>query len=203
VPGVEVPSLVRIVTAFLLFLGLATGCGAQSGEPLPACEWCGTAEAPAELDWGVTIAGPDEPGQRIRIDGVVYRPDGRTPAAGVVLYVYHTNADGVYERLGDETGNGRRHGHLRGWLRTAEDGRYQIRTIRPGNYPGRDAAQHIHVTVQEPDGTPEYWLPSFKFADDPLLDADPDAPNVVSLTRAEDGVWQAHRDIVLPEEPPR
>ncbi len=59
------------------------------------------------------------------------------------------------------------------------------------------------MTVQEPDGTPEYWLPSFKFADDPLLTTDPDAPNVLELQPAEDGVWHARRDIVLPEEPPR
>lgn len=185
------------------------GCGAQTSDdagatpPLPDCEWCGTAEAPDSLDSRLTIAGPDEPGRRIRIHGVVYQPDGRTPAPDVVLYLYHTNARGVYEKRGDETGNGRRHGHLRGWLRTDDAGRYQIRTIRPGNYPDGNEAQHIHVTVQQPDGTPEYWLPSFKFADDPYLEADPGAPNVLQLRQGEDGVWVARRDMVLPEEPPR
>lgn len=184
-------------------LGGVAPCVAQTPDPLPECEWCGTAEAPEDLGWRVTLAGKAEPGQRIVVDGVVYEPDGETPADDVILYVYHTNAAGVYETLGDETGNGRRHGHLRGWLRTDERGWYQIRTIRPGNYPGRDAAQHIHITVQEPDGTPEYWVPSFKFADDPLLDADPDAPNVLRLTRGEDGVWHGERDITLPAEPRR
>ena len=192
----------------------AAGCAAQSsgeahgsgdGEeaPLPSCEWCGTAEAPDDLDWRTTIAGPEEPGQRIRIHGVVYQPDGRTPAEDVLLYLYHTDAEGVYATRGNETGNGRRHGHLRAWLRTDDGGRYEIRTIRPGNYPGTNEEQHIHVTVQEPDDTPEYWLPSFKFADDPYLDADPGAPHVLELRRGDDGVWMARRDIVLPEEPPR
>lgn len=199
---VEVPRPALVLTTAALALA-AVGCAAQAGDPLPDCEWCGTAEAPENLNATVTIAGDGEPGQRIVIRGVVYRPDGRTPASDVILYLYHTNADGIYETLGDETGNGRRHGHLRGWLETDEGGRYEIRTIRPGNYPGRDAAQHIHVTVQEPDGTPEYWLPSFKFAGDPHLDADPDAPNVVELRRGEDGEWHGRRDIVLPEEPPR
>lgn len=176
---------------------------AQTDGSLPACEWCGTAEAPDDLEATVTIAGDDEPGQRLVVHGVVYRPDGETPAGDVILYVYHTNAEGIYATRGNETGNGRRHGHLRGWLRTDGDGRYEIRTIRPGSYPGRDAAQHIHVTVQEPDGTPEYWLSSFKFADDPLLDVDPDAPNVVALHRGGDGVWRGRRDIVLPAEPRR
>jgi protocatechuate 3,4-dioxygenase beta subunit len=183
-------------------VGAQTPAGAGDA-PLPTCEWCGTAEAPDSLDGRVTIAGQDEPGQRIRLHGVVYQPDGRTPAADVILYLYHTNAEGIYEKRGDETGNGLRHGHLRGWLRTDRDGRYEIRTIRPGNYPGNNEAQHIHVTVQEPDATPEYWLPSFKFSDDPHLDADPDAPGVVTLRPDGDDVWVARRDIVLPGAPPR
>lgn len=195
--------------AVVMTLAWALACVAQSpderaGEPpLPACEWCGTAEAPDSLGWRVTIAGSEEPGQRIRIHGVVYLPDGRTPAPDVLLYLYQTNADGIYEKRGDETGNGRRHGHLRDWLRTDEAGRYEIRTIRPGNYPNRNEEQHVHVTVQEPDGTPEYWLPSFKFTDDPYLDTDPGAPNVLELREGENGVWVARRDIVLPEDPPR
>lgn len=184
-------------------LAVPVGAAAQGTDPLPACEWCGTGEAPDSLGWRVTIAGEDEPGQRIRIRGVVYQPDGETPAPDVILYLYHTNADGIYAKLGDESGNGRRHGHLRGWLRTDDRGRYEIRTIRPGNYPGRDAEQHIHVTVQEPDGTPEYWIPSFNFAGDPHLDADPAAPHVVTLERGPDGVWLGQRDIVLPTEPAR
>lgn len=175
---------------------------AQSADLLPACEWCGTAEAPAELGPRVTIAEESEPGERLVIRGTVFEPDGATPASGVLLYLYHTNVDGIYPKRGDETGNARRHGYLRGWLRTDGRGAYAIETILPGNYPGRDAAAHIHVTVQESDGTPEYWLPSFKFADDPHLDEDPDSPNVLELERR-DGAWHGRRDIVLPSEPPR
>lgn len=194
---------VALVALIALLMAVPATTAAQGSTALPACEWCGTAEAPDNLDASVTIAGEDEPGERLLIRGVVYEPDGETPADGVILYLYHTNADGIYEKRGDETGNGRRHGHLRGWLATDAAGRYEIRTIRPGSYPGRDAAQHIHVTVQEPDRTPEYWIPSFKFADDPHLDADPDASNVLHLERGPDGVWSGERDIVLPEQPPR
>ena len=201
-PVAPVAPLTLIAFAALPALVPAT-TSAQSSTPLPACEWCGTAEAPDNLDPSVTIAGEGEPGERLVIRGVVYEPDGETPADGVILYVYHTNAEGIYEKRGDETGNGRRHGHLRGWLETDTAGRYEILTIRPGSYPGRDAAQHIHVTVQEPDGTPEYWIPSFKFADDPHLDADPDAANVLRLERGPDGLWRGERDIVLPEQPSR
>ncbi|NIQ54026.1 MAG: intradiol ring-cleavage dioxygenase [Gemmatimonadetes bacterium] len=195
--------MLETLAAVVAAAALAAAPVTAQSERLPACEWCGTGEAPAGLDWRVTIAGAEESGERLVVRGVVYEPDGRTPADDVLLYLYHTNAEGVYETLGDETGNGRRHGHLRGWLRTDERGRYEIDTIRPGSYPGREAAAHIHVTVQEPDGTTEYWLPSFKFADDPFLDADPAAPNVLALERGRDGVWRGSRDIVLPAEPRR
>lgn len=202
------PRATAFILAGLLLLAPPAPAAAQSSdraasgssaEPLPACEWCGTAEAPAGLEAHVRIGGDDEPGERLVVRGVVYEPDGVTPADDVLLYLYHTNAEGIYEKRGDETGNGRRHGHLRGWLRTDDRGRYEIRTIRPASYPGRSEAQHIHVTVQEPDGTPEYWLPSFKFADDPLLDDDASEPHVLELERR-DGAWQGRRDIVLPEE---
>ena len=196
-------AIVAVLAPLSLLASPRAGAALQTEAPLPDCEWCGTAEAPPDLDWRTSIAGPEEPGERLVVRGTVHRPDGTTPAPGVILYLYHTNADGIYEKRGDETGNGRRHGHLRGWLRTDARGRYEIRTIRPGNYPGRDAAAHIHVTVQEPDGTPEYWLPSFKFAGDPHLDTDPGAPNVLELRRGGDGAWHGRRDIVLPEEPPR
>ncbi|MFW6080149.1 MAG: intradiol ring-cleavage dioxygenase [Gemmatimonadota bacterium] len=192
-------------TALVLLLGAAAcveGQATSSDEPLRDCEWCGADEAPAELDWRTTIAGESEPGERIVVRGTVYEPDGETPASGVILYLYHTDAEGVYPRRGDETGNARRHGHLRGWLRTDARGRYEFRTIRPGNYPGRDAAAHIHVTVKRPD-RPEDWVASFLFADDPQLDRDPARPNVLDPRRDEDGVWHGTRDIVLPEVPCR
>src|SRR4051812_22825989 len=42
------------------------------------------------------IAPADEPGERLVIHGKVYEADGRTPAAGVVVYAYHTDAKGLY-----------------------------------------------------------------------------------------------------------
>ena len=139
-----------------------------NSQRLPECEWCGAGEAPADVSWRTTIAGKDEPGERLVVRGTVYRPDGKTPAPGVILYAYHTNAKGVYPKKGTETGNARRHGYLRGWMKTDSAGRYEFRTIRPAAYPGGDNPEHIHVTVKEP-GKAEYWIDEFHFADDPLL----------------------------------
>ncbi|MFG0256670.1 MAG: intradiol ring-cleavage dioxygenase [Phycisphaerales bacterium JB043] len=137
-------------------------------QDLPSCVWCGAQDAPEELTWHVQIADDDEPGERIVLRGVVYETDGVTPASGVLLYAYHTDITGVYRMDGDETGNGRRHGALRGWLRTDEDGRYEIRTIRPASYPGRTESAHVHVSLM-PLGGEEHWIDSFLFEGDPLI----------------------------------
>lgn len=97
----------------------------------------------------------------------------------------------------------RRHGYLRSWLKTNEDGRYRFTTIRPGPYPGRTDPEHIHVTILEPD-KPEYWIDSFVFDDDPRLTREERADQegrggsgIVSLYRDEDGIWRGERDIIL------
>ena len=47
--------------------------------------------------------------------------DGVTPAEGIVLYVYHTDATGYYNK-DDDPYNPR----LRGWMKTGKDGRYEF-----------------------------------------------------------------------------
>ncbi len=168
---------------------------AQPG--LPACEWCGAADAPATLTAVARLTPADEPGERLILDGRILQADGRTPAANVLLYAYQTDTTGAYPMRGGETGNGRRHGALRGWLRTGTDGRYRIETIRPAPYPGRHTAAHIHVTLTPPGGS-EGWLDDFVFSDDPLLSARERAGRgVVTLQRDANGVLHATRDLRL------
>jgi protocatechuate 3,4-dioxygenase beta subunit len=196
----------RLALAAACLLGAActsSPSGEAGAQPLPACEWCGTGEAPEDLAWETRIAPPDEPGELLVVEGVVYEPDGMTPVPGVVLYLYHTNAAGVYPRRGDETGNGRRHGYLRAWLRTDDAGRYRFTTIRPGAYPGGGAPAHIHVTVEEP-GRGEYYVDDFVFEGDPALTPAYRArlhgrggSGIVTLTRDAEGVWRGTRDFVL------
>jgi protocatechuate 3,4-dioxygenase beta subunit len=51
---------------------------------------------PAQISWQTNIAPDSEPGERIKISGVIYKRDGKTPAPDVILYVYHTDAKGYY-----------------------------------------------------------------------------------------------------------
>lgn len=190
-------SLLMVLTVAALVLWSTTA------RPNPDCEWCGAHEAPRELNSEITIAGPDEPGRRLTLTGTVYRPDGTTPAPGILLYAYHTNAEGEYPTRGDETGNGRRHGYLRGWVVTDSRGRYTIHTIKPASYPGGDGPAHIHMTVKEP-GREEYWIDSVWFEGDPNITPRRrerrdglGGEGIVALREQADGTLRARRDIVL------
>lgn len=168
------------------------------------CEWCGAPDAPASVPvTTMTIATADEPGERLRISGTVYQRDGKTPAANILLFAYHTNAAGDYPLRGDERGNARRQGYLRGWLRTDADGRYVLHTIRPGAYPGGKVPAHIHLTIQQP-GYDEYWIDEIFFADDPQLTPAirqrqqlRGGSGIVRLSRDERGTLHGVRNIVL------
>lgn len=207
------------VTSLLFFLlvgfyHLACSQGTQSDVraargDLYRCEGC---EAIHEHDFDsltprTTIPPPDEPGERLILTGTVYQTDGKTPAANVVIYAYHTNEKGVYPTRGDETGWARRHGYLRGWVKTDETGRYQFDTIRPAQYPVGTIEAHIHMTVKEP-GHREYYIDEVVFAGDPNVDDEyrRDADNrggsgIIALIRNDGGVWHGTRDIILERHP--
>lgn len=105
---------------------------------------------------------------KMKVTGIVYKKGTRTPAENVIVYIYHTNRQGVYQTKGDEKGWAKRHGNIRGWVKTGKDGKYTFYSFRPGSYPDRSEPEHIHITIKEPT-TNEYYLDEYFFADDPLL----------------------------------
>ena len=159
---------------------------------------CAQQQTPANLTSTARIADEKEPGERMVITGTILASDGRTPAANVVLYAYHTNAQGIYPKRGNETGDAQQHGYLRGWLRTDKRGAYRIESIRPGGYPGRPDPAHVHLVVKV-EGKPEFWIDEFVFDDDPRVDAYRGRPGFAVVTLAKkNGVWTGTKDIVLP-----
>ncbi|HEV8238472.1 MAG TPA: hypothetical protein VGS57_03810, partial [Thermoanaerobaculia bacterium] len=112
----------------------------------------------------ITITEAAKGEQPLLVEGQVVQADGKTPAAGVVVYVFHTDSSGHYNR---ERGEAPR---LRGWMRTDSAGRYAYRTIRPAPYPDRPNAAHVHVQLWG-ESTPPQWGTTLEFADDPLLPA--------------------------------
>lgn len=105
---------------------------------------------------------------KLKITGTVYHKDGTTPAGDVILYIYHTDRTGIYSKKGDEKGWARRHGFIRGWVKTDINGHYTFYTFRPAAYPDGTEPEHIHLTIKE-SGKTAYYLDEFVFEDDPIL----------------------------------
>ncbi len=113
--------------------------------------------------------GWTEKGQKLLVTGIVYKPSGQTPAPGVIIYYWQTDHNGYYSPKAGMDERAKRHGHIRGWVKTDENGKYSIYTIRPAPYPDRDIPAHIHISIKEPSIADEYYIDEFVFDDDQLL----------------------------------
>lgn len=139
-----------------LLTGLTWVSGSSSGTPSP--DRLPGNDAPARI----TIPAPGEPGEPLIVSGQVFQPDGKTLAPGVVVYVYHTDAKGLYS---PQRGAPPR---LRGWMKTDARGRYEYRTIHPAPYPGHEIPAHVHTQLWG-GGWPAQWNEDLLFADDAFL----------------------------------
>ena len=183
--------------------GRCEGCEAIYESPVPF----------EKLNSVDTLPDFNEPGPKIEISGIVYQQDGKTPAKDVVIYIYHTDQKGIYAKKGNDPDNpvsyrdrdgwGKRHGYIRGWVKTDKNGFYQFFTLRPGSYPGLTDPAHIHVTVKETDKN-EYWIDEYLFTDDPLFTVDQrkKAANrggngIIELVPQKNGISHCTRHIIL------
>ncbi len=168
------------------------------------CEGCEEVFAglPDELVPESRLAPSDEPGEPMELTGIVRTQDAM-PAAGIIVYAYQTDAQGLYP-----PDPASRHGRLRAWCRTDEQGRYTFRTIRPGAYPGRTEPEHIHLHIIE-QGRCTYYIDDVVFEDDPKLTTEMRTrarnragSGLTAPERGDDAIWRVTRDITLGENIP-
>ncbi len=88
---------------------------------------------------GQALVGPDTPGERIRIEGLVLDGLG-SPCRDVLVEIWQASAAGRYDEPG-----------FRGWGRTGTDfetGLWFFETVKPGSVPGRHGsgmAPHVSL----------------------------------------------------------
>lgn len=192
----------------MLLVRSLCGCAQSREQSRPAGGACEGCEAVYEygkrtLNAVDTLPDFEEKGPAMKISGTIYHADGKTPAKDVILYIYHTDQQGYYSTRGHETGWAKRHGYIRGWIKTGADGKYTFYTLKPAPYPGRNNPAHIHPVIKEP-GVQEYWIDEYLFDDDPILtpgerkrQEQRGGNGILKLTKDPQGLLIATRDIVL------
>lgn len=156
---------------FILFLCAHSRFIKAQNEP-PSCDCCVFDEVKSEKLTHITRIAPDTAkGPRLVIRGQVFLSDGKTPAANVLMYFYHTNTAGKYAKIGTEDRKSHAwwHGYCRSWLKTNDKGEYEIRSIKPAPYPNRKEPAHIHFYVKAPTQKECYYMDDFLFKGDPSL----------------------------------
>lgn len=170
-----------------------------------------------ERQLGESIVMDEGSGEPLVVSGVIRSLDGAA-LAGATVDVWETSATGLYavqDRRGQHRDN------LRGVFRTAADGRFEFRAVRPvvysipddgpvgqmlratGRHPMR--AAHVHLRVSAP-GHHELITHLFD-ADSEYLDSDAVfgvRPSlIVPMSRNDKGELAAHFDVTLrPVSPP-
>lgn len=139
----------------------AESCGAADPNELGPFYRAGAPERAVLCDSG-------EPGVPFRLRGRVLG-EGCGALHSALVEVWHADDRGEYDMV--DPGKPRDPGiyHLRGVLRSGNDGGYEVRTIVPGHYAKR--ARHIHFLFHA-DGYEPFVTQSY-FPDDPRLAADP------------------------------
>lgn len=178
------------------------------GGPCEGCEAIYTSPIKLEkLSWVDTLPDWNEKGPKLVMSGTVYESDGKTPAADVVLYVYHTDQTGHYTNRDKEEGWAGRNGYAKGWMKTDANGRYRFYTLKPAPYPGATIPAHIHPIVKEPDKN-EYYIDEYRFDGDPFLTAaekrkeEGRGGSGIVLLQEKEGVWYGERNIYLGQNIP-
>lgn len=179
-------------------------CGACAGLLLAAS--AAAVAPPAEIaPWlrvprgsEVELAPRGEPGGRFVMEGRVLGAGDSAPLAGITLYVYHVDRNGLYALKSAA------YPRLAGVLRTDSLGRYRVLSILPGQYAG---APHIHFEAWGPDLPAVSWFVNLymgpnekpgrewgRMAGVHRLALDPNRPETY-VTRDARGVFHARYDL--------
>lgn len=115
----------------------------------------------------VSLASAGEPGSPLVVRGVVLTAGG-APSPNALIYLYQTSDRGWYsDRAVHVGGNSGDHKHARlfGYVRADGDGKFAVRTIRPGFYPNAGTPAHIHIAIWSAADPANFLISEIRFDD--------------------------------------
>lgn len=105
----------------------------------------------------IQLVNNNEPGEPLVIYGKIVDRKTRQPMNDVSIFLYQTDNRGIYSSSGrDEDAR------IRGTVHTNESGCFKIKTILPGDYPGRKNSRHLHYVINAKGYTEKKSILFFK-----------------------------------------
>jgi protocatechuate 3,4-dioxygenase beta subunit len=90
----------------------------------------------------IQLVNSNEPGEPLIIYGKVMDSKTGQPVSNAALFLYQTDTAGIYSRTGPDE-----NARIRGTVHTSASGCFKIKTILPGDYPGRKNSRHLHYVI--------------------------------------------------------
>ena len=90
----------------------------------------------------IHLVDNNEPGEPLIIYGKIIDRKTGLPVINATLFLYQTDSTGVYNSTGTEE-----QARIRGTVSAHSSGCFKIKTILPGDYPGRKNSRHLHYVI--------------------------------------------------------
>jgi catechol 1,2-dioxygenase len=121
---------------------------------------------------------PGTKGEILHFGGTIFRQDGKTPAKGALVEIWHCNENGVYDNTSDDY-------VYRAAFKTSADGKYHFRTIHPVPYSAGQTSvrpAHIHLRISGESGSQDL-VTQIYFKGDKYIPGDSSSSDPKSLNR--------------------
>lgn len=167
----------QFITTTALTAIAVTACGTIGGLPINNlegdCETTNDILGPfyrANTPIRQELTNNELEGNRIKLKGIVYGSDCKTPLKNVLVEIWHCDTEGNYDNTSEEY-------NQRGAWYTNEEGEYSFNTIIPGKYLNGSLYRPAHIHFRVTEKNSNELVSQIYFKHDPNIDKDPWASN--------------------------
>ena len=122
------------------------------------------------------LVPPGSTGQVMHVKGIVYKKDGQTPLADVLIESWQCDEHEHYDNVSDEY-------LFRGTVKTGRDGKYTFRTIVPVPYKDGDMYRPAHIHMRISSDNQQDLITQLYFSGDAHIKTDASANSPQSVNR--------------------